>query len=569
MLAPIVLFVYNRPWHTRQTLESLSRNFLANQSELFIFADGPKEGATPDDFEKIYEVHQVINEKLWCGKVTIAKSDSNKGLADSIVSGVTKILADYGKVIVLEDDLVTSPGFLRYMNNALDLYINEKKVMHISGYMFPIKRKLPSTFFYNITTCWGWATWSDRWIYFRNDAKALYHEINSSGRLHEFNLDNCADFIKQMEINISGINNTWAIKWYASIFLERGMALHPYPSLVNNIGHDLSGENCTVSKKFNWEKLAENIPVNLIKLKESRKARAFMKSYYKTNFYAINWYVYMLKRIIPSKIKSVLKNLFDEKFRRMILEKRKKLMELKRIQNIPRFIKAQSNILGTPVTFVDASSFLFMYDEIFEKGIYNFKNSSKKPYIIDCGANIGLSIIYFKKTYPLSTILGFEPDPDICQILKENIKKFDLKEVIIEEKGVWNEETNLSFFSDGADGGRISFKSGTNNLIRIHTIRLKEYLTSHVDLLKIDIEGAETKVLKDCSDSLENVDKIFVEYHSFSDRQQDLQELLEVLSNAGFRYYIQQVGITSPTPFITINSFNKIDNQLNIFAYRT
>jgi FkbM family methyltransferase len=293
-----------------------------------------------------------------------------------------------------------------------------------------------------------------------------------------------------------------------------------------------------------------------------------MKFYIRTNLSSYDSLINLIPKIIPPKIKSILKLIYNNEFRQTYFDNIRKKKELKRIKSIPRFISSKSNLLGTYVFFSDSASFLFMYDEIFEKGIYDFVSNIKRPYIIDCGANIGLSIIYFKKIYPLSTILGFEPDPGIYNILKENIKNFGFQDIVLEDKGVWNQEITMSFFSDGADGGRILLESESKNLINIHTIRLKDFLTKQVDLLKIDIEGAETVVLKDCSENLKYVDKIFVEYHSFTDRQQNLQELLEILCNAGFRYYIQQVGISSATPFIKVNSFNKIDNQLNIFAYR-
>ena len=147
MLAPIVLFVYNRPWHTEQTLNALMQNELADQSVLYIYADGPKENATEEQLKKIEEVRHVIRTKKWCKEVHIIESEKNKGLADSIINGVTEIVNKYGKVIVLEDDIVTSKGFLKYMNEALELYKEEDKVYHISGYMFPVKGNCLKPFF--------------------------------------------------------------------------------------------------------------------------------------------------------------------------------------------------------------------------------------------------------------------------------------------------------------------------------------------------------------------------------------------------------------------------------------
>lgn len=267
-LAPIVLFVYNRPWHTRQTLEALAVNKLADQSELFVFADGPKLNASPEDIARIIKVRGIIKEKQWCKSIKIIESEINKGLADSIISGVTRIVNEYGKIIVLEDDIVTSPGFLKYMNDALNLYSSEVKVMHVSGYMFPVKKKLPQTFFYNSTSCWGWGTWARAWKYFDKDAKKLSGLIYNKGLIKKFNIQNSYPFYSHLEDNVSGKLNTWAIKWYASVFLESGFALHPYPSLTNNIGHDSSGVHCSNNNKYHWEMLAKEIFVKKTRLKE-------------------------------------------------------------------------------------------------------------------------------------------------------------------------------------------------------------------------------------------------------------------------------------------------------------
>ena len=176
-LAPIVLFVYNRPWHTEQTLEALSANKEVQESILYIYADGPKENTTSEELEKIAQVRKVLRNKQWCKEVKIIESVNNKGLADSIIEGVTTVVNNHGKVIVLEDDIVVSTGFLKYMNDALNLYENEEKVMHISGYMFPVKERLPETFFYKQASCWGWATWANRWEELKTSPKEIYNQL--------------------------------------------------------------------------------------------------------------------------------------------------------------------------------------------------------------------------------------------------------------------------------------------------------------------------------------------------------------------------------------------------------
>ena len=569
VIAPIVLFVYSRPWHTRQTLMALAANHLADQSELIVFADGPKPDAMPEEIAKIHEVRDLVKEQLWCKTVTVYESDYNKGLANSIIDGVTKVINKYSKVIVLEDDIVTSPGFLKYMNDALSLYESEDKVMHISGYMFPVTSKLPEIFFYNTASCWGWGTWNRAWKYFNGNSKYLSEEIVKRDGILRFNIRGSYNFYQQLEQNVSGELKTWAVKWYASVFLNKGFSLHPYPSLTNNIGHDNSGENSSSNSFFNWSKLADGISVKMIPIKESKKAFSAMVKFNKnmsgTKKHSNDSLTFYLKKRILTVVRKLNLAQFISSHE---ANEYKLFKEKNRIFKIPRFIEGNFSFNNLQIKFIDSASFLFMYNEIIEKQIYKFNLSSDKPFIIDAGANIGLSIIFFKQIYPAATILGFEPDPDALESLKYNIKQFGFSDVEVIGKGVWNKETTLSFFSEGADGGRIALESDKENLKQINTVRLKDYLNKHVDFLKIDIEGAETNVLQDCADSLRNVDRIFIEYHSFLDQKQELHKLLNVLFESGFRYNIQHVGIFSPTPFVKINSSINIDNQLNIFAYR-
>ena len=168
-LTPIVLFVYDRPDHVRQTVEALKKNVLALDSELFIYSDAAKNKNGED---KVNKVRQYIKNIDGFKKVTIFERKKNLGLAGSIIDGVTKIVNDYGKVIVLEDDLVTSPFFLKYMNQALELYKYEVRVASIHGYIYPIEN-LPETFFIKGADCWGWATWRNKWSIFESNGQKL------------------------------------------------------------------------------------------------------------------------------------------------------------------------------------------------------------------------------------------------------------------------------------------------------------------------------------------------------------------------------------------------------------
>lgn len=246
--APIALFVYNRPQHTERTIKFLQQNEVAPESRLFIFSDGPK---SPADEDKVQEVRDFLKTIEGFKSVEIIQRKENAGLANSVIAGVTQLINDYKQVIVLEDDLVTSPHTLTYFNEALNRYRYEHKVMHIGAYMYPLSTpNLPESFFYRAATSWGWATWERAWKQFEPDIDVLIPQFDAK-MIHDFSIDKTMNFWKQMQDFKKGKNNSWAIRWYASIFLKGGLTLNPSHSLVNNIGHDGTGVHSGVNDIYN------------------------------------------------------------------------------------------------------------------------------------------------------------------------------------------------------------------------------------------------------------------------------------------------------------------------------
>jgi hypothetical protein len=278
-LAPITLFVYNRPWHTQQTVESLLDNELSSSSKLFVFSDGPKDD---QDAPAVQEVRDYINGITGFASIEIVERDTNWGLADNIIDGVTRVINEFGRIIVLEDDLVTSLYFLRFMNEALEFYKDEPRVWHISGWNYPIDPEgLPDTFLWRAMNCWGWATWADRWQYYERDPVKLVREF-SKDDIKRFNLDGAHNFWSQVKGNVAGRIRTWAIFWYASIFKNDGLCLNPSQSLVQNIGHDGSGSHCgkTNSK---YTPFATSPPlIEAISINENQKVLKQITHYYKS-----------------------------------------------------------------------------------------------------------------------------------------------------------------------------------------------------------------------------------------------------------------------------------------------
>ncbi|MEJ0081044.1 MAG: FkbM family methyltransferase [Puia sp.] len=223
---------------------------------------------------------------------------------------------------------------------------------------------------------------------------------------------------------------------------------------------------------------------------------------------------------------------------------------------------------GHSMLFSSPFWFLHSIEEIFIDEVYKFNSEKKNPFIIDCGANIGLSVLYFKHLFEDAKIVAFEADPYVFDQMQRNISKYNYQNVELINAAVWDSVTSLNFSSEGSVGGKINMKDSLESSdVLVPTTRLKDYLDKPVDFLKIDIEGAEYNVLKDCKEELINVQNLFLEYHVMQNETQTLHEMLEWIHNAGFKYYIREALNNMPFPF-TSDVDGHFQMQLNIFCYR-
>ena len=281
-LAPILLFVYNRPEHTRLVLESLKGNQLFEQSELFIYADAAKNEMDKPDVNKVRAYIHTIDG---FAKITILEREQNIGLANNVIDGVTKIVNQYGKVIVLEDDLLLSPYFLQFMNDALEVYKGDEKVGHIHACEFFLNDKLPDTFLTRFIGSWGWGTWDRAWKNFNPDGASLLKELKDKHLTRAFDLNNSYGFTKMLRKQIKGMNNSWAIRWNASLFLKNCYALNVGKSLVQNVGFDGSGTNCGGENYISSTLFCQKIEVEkIIPITENEFARKAIEKYYRKVF---------------------------------------------------------------------------------------------------------------------------------------------------------------------------------------------------------------------------------------------------------------------------------------------
>jgi FkbM family methyltransferase len=246
---------------------------------------------------------------------------------------------------------------------------------------------------------------------------------------------------------------------------------------------------------------------------------------------------------------------------------REQYFEKRRLRAMPRFQPTRTNLLGRSLEVRDAVSFLEAKANVFDRELYRFVTDRDVPRIIDCGAGIGLYALYFKRLFPKSEVIAFEPDPRVFEVLKRNCASWGADDVRIIPKAVWTCESTLAFPRDGNASGRIDETVKDAEVLRVPTCRLRDYLTEQVDLLRLDIEGAEVDVLLDCADLLGQVQNLAVDYHSLFNHPQRLDQLMELLTRAGFRMHFLAPG-QSPSPLLYRTVLNGMDAQLRILAFR-
>lgn len=243
-------------------------------------------------------------------------------------------------------------------------------------------------------------------------------------------------------------------------------------------------------------------------------------------------------------------------------------LELERIRLTERYKTGIANVFDKPFKFHDGESFVDTFKELFCDEIYQFAPSSGSRVILDCGANMGLSVLYFSQNYPDHQIIAFEPEKMIFDILQENVHTFQLKNVTLHNKAVWTKKETLKFYSDGGMGGRVNEAYSNREPVLIDALPLSDFISEQVDFLKLDIEGAEDEVLRHCGEQLHRVQHIFFEYHNKFQKKQSLHELLDLVHRQGFKYYIKESG-TRQKPFIDEGIIcESFDMALNVFCYR-
>jgi FkbM family methyltransferase len=515
--SPIILFTYNRPEHTQQVLDALALNKEAIESTLYIFCDGEKEKISTIELNKIEAVRKIAQTEFRFKEVIIKIQPNNKGLAQSILDGVTYVINKHGRAIVLEDDIKVEDGFLNYMNTALEFYKTKKEVFHINGFNNEsnLQYLLPNYYFLNFMSCWGWATWKDRWDMLIKDHHYFYNKlINNPQLLSKYNYDNTLDFHEQLKANIDGKIKTWAILWFSTVFFNNGLCLTPKYSYVDNIGMDGSGIHCGESNFHKKIYSNKNKPfksfINKVKLRELPLSRIHLKYFYK---YGSNF-------SYKAKTKEIIKNYyiaFKEKIKKLIGYNQDFLIEQ---------ITCKKEWYGNQYG-----------------GFYvnpNIINNSSIVYSFGIGEDISFDNTIIEKHN--AKVFGFDPTP-------KSIKWIESQ----------NTSSNFTFFDFGIDiengikifnlpendehvSGSIYNPNHVSDLKKVE-VKMKTFKSiveslkhKKIDVIKMDIEGSEYSVLEDILSSNIDIGQVLVEFHDrfFDDGKLKSKRIIKKLKQHNF-----------------------------------
>ncbi len=276
-LAPVVMFVYDRLEHTKKAIFALKNNYLAKETLLYIYSDGSKDSSSAED---VMKVREFINNISGFKKISIIERAYNFGLADSLIDGITSVVNKHEKLIVLEDDLITSSYFLNYMNDALNIYKDSSQVGSISGYSYPLKN-MPKSYFINKIESWGWGTWKDSWELFEPNGKILLKELIKNKKLKKANFNNAYKYSDMLKQQVNKENDSWAIRWYISLLLNEKLTLYPGKTFVQNIGFGDDGTHTKLGGEDyhdGFNNLEE--PLEKIEISECMESRNKIENFY-------------------------------------------------------------------------------------------------------------------------------------------------------------------------------------------------------------------------------------------------------------------------------------------------
>lgn len=300
-MIPVIIFVYNRPEHTKKTIEALAENNLAKETKIFIFSDAAKNEKAIKNVEATRNFIESVSEKKLFKSVEIIKAPKNKGLANSVITGVTEVIEKFGEVIVLEDDLISSKDFLLYMNRALEYYKNNKSIWSISGYNIPIA--IPSDYNHDVYLSyrgcsWGWATWQDRWNQVDWIVKDYDKFKKNKEQRKKFNLGG-RDMANMLDSQMEGKIDSWAIRWCYSQSKIDMYTVYPVKSRIKNIGLDGSGTHSGLTTRYDVHFKNDN---GVCKFEDVKINQGITKNFQNHYMSLLDYYTIIAKKILKKMI---------------------------------------------------------------------------------------------------------------------------------------------------------------------------------------------------------------------------------------------------------------------------
>jgi FkbM family methyltransferase len=515
--SPIALFAYRRPTHLQRVLRALSANPEAAQTELFVFSDGAKDGSVANDVDA---VRSLLRRESGFAATHIICRDHNFGLARNITEGASEVLRANETVIVVEDDIVVSPFFLRFMNEALQTYRHIPSVGSVSGYCYPVAETLPETYFIRGSDCWSWATWRDRWAFYNPDSLLLFAELEARKLVHAFDLDGAMRFSQMLKDQAAGKNDSWAVRWHASCYLRNLLTLYPGRALAQNIGLDGSGTHCTVPDTSHDVKLSSSpVTVGGISIRENSQAREAIKRFF-TDSRPANQGTPPPHLLTASDIATALWRRVVRALPSLVIDVPRRVSELRRVARlkavpaVPCGGTLRSPTPNTPD--IRQAWGLNALDCQIEKYL-DFDNG----FFVELGANDGhfqSNTFYYEQFRNWRGVL-IEPAPNLFLQCRENRSpgnyivcaacvSFDYKGEFV--KIVYSNSMSVSLSLDSdigdplahAELGRQFLKANETlftfgALARtLNSILVEANAPGRVDFLSLDVEGAELDVLK-------------------------------------------------------------------------
>lgn len=558
MRTPVVFMIFRRPDLTGQVWKRIRE---ARPEKLLVVADGPRDEGEAEDCQK---ARRVTEEVDWPCEVLRNYSAGNLGCRERVVSGLNWAFQEVDEAIVLEDDCLPDSSFFPFCEELLERFRQEPEVMMISGNWFgpgpaPGGHSYDFTIFAHI---WGWATWRRAW----RQHDPWMRDWPRFCRSAEWT--RCFPERRRREYWQSVLDRAYAGAWawdhpWWFTCLRHGYCIEPAVNLVKNLGWGESATHTQPGGSAHPHPPAERMKFPLIHPPKVGRNDRWERAGDPTVYPEAE------SRGGGALVEGVRGWLRKQSWWKWVRNSdyRRKERELARLRCAREQGHQVSKLLEPGISFTHGPTLATLYEEIFVRELYGFDSANDRPLILDGGANIGLAVLYWKRLFPGAQIKCFEPDPSALRCLRENIERHGLTGIEVHEAALGAATREVWFELRGGAGGRLGERSEGGHGTMVRQVRLREFLHERVDLLKLDVEGAEVEVLEDCHDALGRVARLYVEYHKFCGQKCRLIRLLQILEEAGFECLIES-NVMRDKPFEAKRDWDGISMALHIFAQR-